>query len=105
MNDKLIYPRSIEDLEEQISLMYQIYVPEDKDRLIKWEEWFNNNRNKITIDLDDGEYLRIYYEAEKKSLQVWKHLEDYDFLEYNILSNYYDEFVNDKTIVTNTNKE
>lgn len=100
MNDKLVYPKTLEELEVLIGLMYQIKMPEEKEKLSKWEEWFNNNKDKVTIDLNDTQYLKIYYDDKNYSLQAWKHLEEYDFLEYYVLSNYYDEFVTNKTIIT-----
>ena len=103
MNDKLVYPKTLEELEVLIGLMYQIKMPEEKEKLSKWEEWFNNNKSKVIIDLNDDQYLKVYYDDKKYSLQAWKHLEEYDFLEYYVLSNYYDEFVTDKTIITNAN--
>ena len=65
----------------------------------------DNNKSKVIIDLNDDQYLKVYYDDKKYSLQAWKHLEEYDFLEYYVLSNYYDEFVTDKTIITNANEK
>ena len=99
------YPKTIEELNEIISLNKNIYTGKELESYNKWIEWFNSFENIKLPDLNEDEYFVIYFDIyENFSLQVWNKNENYNILEYNILSNYIDEFNNNQTIVKkNTN--
>lgn len=99
------YPKTIEELNEIISLNKNIYTGKELESYNKWIEWFNSFENIKLPVLNEDEYFVIYFDIyEKFSLQVWNKNENYNILEYNILSNYIDEFNNNQTIVKkNTN--
>ena len=99
------YPKTIEELNEIISLNKNIYTGKELESYNKWIEWFNSFENIKLPVLNEDEYFVIYFDIyEKFSLQVWNKNENYNILEYNILSNYIDEFNNNHTIVKkNTN--
>ena len=97
MEDKLIYPVNIDDLLTKLEYLKKVYINDEKktEYLNLWKIWFDENKicEKITIDLDEGMFLKPYYEIPNKyGIQVWKKEKEYNKIVYNLISNYEDEF-------------
>ncbi len=101
MNNKINYPKNIEDLYKKIDFIIKNEQTEEKIRLIyKWLEWFKKNQFKIIYKCKTNEYLKIYYSADNKyGLQIWIHNKNIDSIKFNLISNYYSEYDTDKTII------
>lgn len=99
------YPRTLEELNKVISLSKNIYAGKELENYNEWIKWFNSFENIVLPDLNENEYLVIYFDINNRySLQVWKKNTNYNIIEYNLLSNYIDEFNTNQTIVKeNTN--
>lgn len=93
MNNKLKYPRSIDALIEKLN--YIIKNDENELRILNmqnWLDWFSKLNYTLSYDLKENEFLRAYSKDNKYSLQVWKHTEVVDSVEFDLLANHYSDY-------------
>lgn len=103
MNDRIIRPTTIQQLEEYVTYRKKLLDKGSKDyqELENWIIWFHKNKSKLEVSLCERQYFKYYYNQDNiYSLQVWKSENDYDIISYIAMANYNDEFCNDKTIIT-----
>lgn len=103
MNDTILKPKNLEQLEKLIIYKKNMFDKntEEYNQFLKWETWFNLNKNEIKIKLEEEQYLRINYNLNNEySLQVWKEQDEYDIIDYVLMANYIDEFCNNITFIT-----
>ena len=97
------YPKTMDDIEKLIDFNKKIYQDNELQEFLKWEEWFNKIKEKIKISLENDEFLKISFkDSNKFSLEVWKVGKEYNYIYYNLASNYYNEFNIDSTIIENS---
>ncbi len=104
MKEYKTYPKTIEELKEKID--YIIDNDENIDRvknMQNWLNWFDNLNLVLQYKLEENEYLRAYCNDNNFSLQIWKHNEIVDSAVCNVISNYYNEYNNESTIVVDDN--
>ena len=98
MNNRLKYPRSIETLIEKLN--YIIKNDENELRILNmknWLDWFLELNYTLSYNLKENEFLRSYSKDNKYSLQVWKHTEIVDSVEFDLLANHYSDYSRDIT--------
>ena len=95
MNKEQLYPKDIKMLYKKINYIISNEQNQEKiSQLVNWIESLNYNFKYIC---DDNEFLKIYYDNNKYSLQVWKHNINVDSIEFNLISNFYSEYDNEIT--------
>lgn len=98
--NSIFYPKTIDDIEKVIAFNKKIYQGAKLEEFLKWEEWFNRIKNQIIINLKKEEFLKISFKSDNKfSLEVWKIGKEYNYICYNIATNYYNEFNDESTLI------
>lgn len=98
MNKEQLYPQSVEKLYEKIKFIIKNEQNQEKIlQLTNWVDWFESQKYDFKYVCNDNEFLKIYFNDDKYALQVWKHNDDIDSIEFNLLSNYYSEYDNELT--------
>ena len=99
MNNSNFYPRSINEIKEVIKINKKIYFNEELIAFLKWEKWFNRVEKKINVKLNNTEFLKIFFYNDQYSLQVWQKKQNYHVILYNLVTNYFDEFNTENTLI------
>lgn len=98
MNKEQLYPKDIKMLYKKINYIISNEQNQEKiSQLVNWIEWFESLNYNFKYICDDNEFLKIYYDNNKYSLQVWKHNINVDSIEFNLISNFYSEYDNEIT--------
>lgn len=100
MDNKLIYPKTIEDLMSKITYIMENDENEEKMlNLYNFIEWYNDLNYDFKYLCEENEFLKPYYNNGKYALQVWVHNTDVDVLKFNLISNFYSEYNDDITLI------
>jgi len=98
MNKEQLYPKDITKLYEKIDYIIKNEQNQEKiTQLINWIKWFKSLNYDFKYVCSDNEFLKIYCNNDKFSLQIWKHNDNIDSIEFNLLSNHYSEYDNEIT--------
>lgn len=93
MKSDCLYPKNIEKLFAKIDYVIKNEQNYEKiEKINNWVKWYNSQSYKLEYKCKKDEYLKIYCHNNKFALQVWKHNEQVDSIEFNLLSNYYSEY-------------
>lgn len=100
MNKKQLYPQNIELLFQKIDYIIKNEQNQDKIiNLINWIQWFESLNYNFQYVCNDDQFLKVFYDEHKYALQIWKHTNSVDCIEFNLISNHYSEYDNELTEV------
>lgn len=102
MKSEQLYPKTIEDLFLKLKFIIENEQNAEKiSKILNWIEWFNKQKYSLKYNLNTNEFLKAYFKENKFALQVWKHEETIDSIMFNLIANFYSEYDNENTIITN----
>ena len=100
MTNEQLYPKDITKLFEKINFILKNEENQEKiSNINNWKAWFILQKYQLEYVCKNNEFLKIYYDNNKYSLQVWKHDSNIDSIKFNLISNYYSEYDNELTKV------
>ena len=101
MKKEQLYPKTLDNLLFKLNFIIENEQNGEKiSKILSWIEWFNEQKYNLNYTLNDNEFLMAYYKENKFALQVWKHEETIDSIEFNLIANFYSEYNNENTIIT-----
>lgn len=99
MNNKL-YPQSITDLLNKIDFIIKNDESIERiNNMEQWLKWFSQLNYTLNYKLLKNEYLRAYSQNGNFALQVWVHSEIVDSIKFNLVSNHYNDYNREETII------